>query len=725
VDAASYAIDIAARMSGGPQTFAELDQLTAQLSGAGKGAAHFQEAIQRVSTSLDAARVASAQANEALAAGQDEYKLLERAALQAAKASEKMNLKKGVVDPETNAALEAANAALDTHAAKLKGLESFASVAAKGEQDLVRTLNNVRTMSGHVDRSLAQQTERLSRVQGALGQLGGPVGTLGRGLLIPVKGFQDMSQSMGAAGAASLLAAAGIGIIVAAVVAVTVATVAGVIAITNWAIKMGDATRKAELAREALEAIRPDLIGLRGEFIELARDTGQSESALVALHASLRDAKVGAAAMPAALRAAALAEAALGQGGAAKFVEQIKAGTLAVSDFALNAEQSFGGIVARQLLGLEAQGVRFKANIGGLFGGLDIEPALLGLREIVGLFDANTVAGQTIKFLFETLFQPLINGARTAADAVVAFGLGLLIGLTKIYIALKPTIKSLKEAFGIKDDDTSDTMASITRAAEYLAPVLVMVIAGFAAMAAAVLLAVGVIGVSIGIMAAGFAVVIAAIVAPIYGLIYLIQNWSTIWASVWSSIAGVAQSIGAAIAGAIASVVNYFATIDWLGLGAAMMRGLANGIIGAAGAVVSAISGAVQGAISKAKSMLGIASPSKVFAGLGAYTAEGMARGLDSGASEVQAAMAEVVAPPVSALSAQDALGGNIRSAVAASASAQAPAAEPAKGAGISVTGPFIFNGVKDGPDSADKFGEWLDSALDGTALALGVGEAG
>src|SRR5690606_11444273 len=141
---------------------------------------------------------------------------------------------------------------------------------------------------------------------------------------------------------------------------------------------------------------------------------------------SLLDAKVSADELPRALKAAATAEAALGAGGAASFIADMKAGKLSVDEFARTTEQKFGGIVQRKMLGLGAQTDRLKRNFSDLFGSLDIEPVLAGMQILVGLFDENTAAGRAMKFLFEEIFQPLIDQAENAALVIEAFALGFL-----------------------------------------------------------------------------------------------------------------------------------------------------------------------------------------------------------------------------------------------------------------------------------------------------------
>lgn len=68
---------------------------------------------------------------------------------------------------------------------------------------------------------------------------------------------------------------------------------------------------------------------------------------------------------------------------------------------------------------------------------------------------------------------------------------------------------------------------------------------------------------------------------------------------------------------------------------------------GAGGAaVLGAITGVATGAIAAAKKALDSHSPSKVFMGIGGDTSEGMAIGVDDGASDVQSSMEAMVSPP-------------------------------------------------------------------------------
>src|SRR6187551_102314 len=175
---AQFAIEIAAAMGGGEQTLSELDELVSSFTGAGKNADLFQDAIKQVSAQLDVARVAQEAANVALSKGQAEYALLETAALQASKAAEKL-ARGGMTREFLEASQKAAEAeaAVDAYGGSLRALEANAAGAAREEEHLAQTLENVKKLGGHADKVIAKQAESLSKLGGALGAVGGPLGS--------------------------------------------------------------------------------------------------------------------------------------------------------------------------------------------------------------------------------------------------------------------------------------------------------------------------------------------------------------------------------------------------------------------------------------------------------------------------------------------------------------------------------------------------------------------
>ena len=112
------------------------------------------------------------------------------------------------------------------------------------------------------------------------------------------------------------------------------------------------------------------------------------------------------------------------------------------------------------------------------------------------------------------------------------------------------------------------------------------------------------------------------------------DDYKSIGASLTESVGsgieeGAGEAAGAA-AGAAATINDSFQLDDTTSDGANMMQGAANGIRNNMGTAVAAASTAA-GAISQAfKSRLGIASPSKVFAGFGKYTMQGFEKGFQA-----------------------------------------------------------------------------------------------
>ena len=144
----------------------------------------------------------------------------------------------------------------------------------------------------------------------------------------------------------------------------------------------------------------------------------------------------------------------------------------------------------------------------------------------------------------------------------------------------------------------------------------------------------------------------------ILGFLLGVASWT--WNAGVSIIRGLANGIRAvagevwnAVSNAASNIGNFFkGAASWLvATGWAIVQGLANGIRNAAGLVWSAIK-AVAGDVTKiAKSILGIRSPSTVFAGIGRNITLGFVKGLDDTAHLAMSAMGRlgdnVISPSV------------------------------------------------------------------------------
>lgn len=324
--------------------------------------------------------------------------------------------------------------------------------------------------------------------------------------------------------------------------------------------------------------------------------------------------------------------------GAAAAAAGIIAATAAVLKFAVaNAdaartarlleEQAKGGaagLAATQklTLSLDAQTKRLKDNVGKIFsvGEKPLERFLTALSKLGDLFDENTASGNAIKVVFQSLFNPLLDGITELIPKLVAGFIQFEILVLKALIRIKP--------FG----------STILEVAKY-AGILAAVVAGALAVGISAWIA------GFTLLAAVAAGVIAAVVGLVAGILYVGSLFASFGAAIYSG-------VGAGLAWLSA---KFDETLAWLSslslsqIGTDLILGLVDGIMGSAQAVVGAITGVVNGAIGAAKSALGIASPSKVFAEIGMNTAAGMAGGVDDGTEQVQGSLESLVAPPAAA----------------------------------------------------------------------------
>lgn len=127
--------------------------------------------------------------------------------------------------------------------------------------------------------------------------------------------------------------------------------------------------------------------------------------------------------------------------------------------------------------------------------------------------------------------------------------------------------------------------------------------------------------------------------------------FSGIWTQIKTAFSGGISGIGKLILNwspiglfysAFAAVLSWFG-IDlpakFTGFGGMILEGLKNGILSKVQAVKDALSSAVSGVIDKARKLLDIHSPSRVFAQIGDYTMQGMALGITNNQMLPNAAM--------------------------------------------------------------------------------------
>lgn len=578
-----YLINIQQRASG--NALSQLDMLKKELDEATAGYKKLGGEAAQANRKLEmnAAAMAQLKQLEAESKGKGDTAKAAKAAVEIQKLVKK--------EKELKVAAEAANAALKKQAEATTGIAAKAGELEKlkrGEQQATK----------HADAAGG----KIAKMKGALGDLGGPLGSAGQKAFGLADAFGDMKESMGGVAAGAIAGAAAIAIIVAALVA-------GAIAAVVFAVKLADAGRSAKLTAAAVLKNKAAAAEVTGAFRGITQETGVASDRLMEMTRALAKANVPAKQMPAALSALAKQEAALGDSsGTQELIDKLKSGQTTVAALGKEMESAYGGVARDKMRGLDGLASRFKSNIGDLFGGLNIEPLLAGLGKLVDMFDSSTSTGKTMKVLFESLFQPLLNAAVACIPKVERFMLGVAIAAVQIATFVKPIAGSISKAFQSSSIGKFIDIADVAKVAVY-------VLAG----------ALGLLALA-GLMAAMPFIVLAT--AIFLGVKYIPK-----------AIAWVKEKVGEAI--------------DWLAglpekmlqLGKDFINGFIEGIFGSGEEAVMATKNVANNVNNAWAGTIQARSPSRVAMRFGHWYGEGFAIGLEDEGQNIDRTVRDVAGP--------------------------------------------------------------------------------
>jgi hypothetical protein len=257
------------------------------------------------------------------------------------------------------------------------------------------------------------------------------------------------------------------------------------------------------------------------------------------------------------------------------------------------AQTRFGKTISAQMLSVNTQFSKAKENLAGMLTGVDMEPALNGLKELLSIFDENTVTGSVLK----TVLQEAFGGMSKALGVLLPLGkdffLEMLIGALQMYLAIRPIARQIRD--WIEPFLTAENAALAGKIAIY----------GIAA--------------AFGLVAIAALAAAAAIMLPFalaIGAVYLIGAGVS---AAWDWLINDAAEAGA-------NLIDSFVGMLTGGVGRAM---------DAAKDLASSVAKAFKGA-------LGIASPSKLFQSYGRFTVQGFAEGVEQEAPQAQGAVDEM-----------------------------------------------------------------------------------
>ena len=298
---------------------------------------------------------------------------------------------------------------------------------------------------------------------------------------------------------------------------------------------------------------------------------------------------------------------------------QLKAGKITAADGiaaingALNAKMGGGG------KGLSSFGdVLEKAFeiFKRLFEDVNVAPLLEAVAEMGSWFDKSTVLGNTLHEIIGGTFDTFFQMAKDALPYAKTALLEIIITALKIYIAMKPLIKSFDD-LGTAIFGAGNTGTAIFDTFMY----------------------------ALGNWSVVFDIVVFAVKGFVDALTMVVNAFQVLYAvgsTVLTAIEGAFDSVYGGLAGV-------FSSENAIALATTLIDGLVGGLSGGAGRVIQAMVGVGQGAIDGVKGVLGIRSPSAVMAGLADNAVNSFADTAEDGTAKTQGALEAVVAPPAAA----------------------------------------------------------------------------
>lgn len=485
-------------------------------------------------------------------------------------------------------------------------------------------------------------TDKTTSLGSAIKAAGGPIESM--------KGkFEALKGLAGESGGAMRFAAIAAGVLAGAILAVVAAATAGAIALGKWVLGAANAARTSNLFREAATGSAANAAAMGTQIDALADKIPTLKGPLNELANSLALNGVQGQTLVDTFNAVAQASAALGDSAGNKLREFVERGRLSQRMFispqelqgtglafddvakqiavsmgvgidkaraalfegrvklgdgakALRAavESRFGDINIRRMSDLNVVADKFKEKVAGLAKDVNLEPLNQALSRMMKLFDESTFSGVALKKLITLFGDGLGKTIKFVSPFAEQFFKGLIIGALDLTIGILQLRNRLRETFAGSSFFQNLDLMSLSLTAGKTA--LSLIAAAFVALGAAVTLAVA------PLIAAGAAYV---------------------WLQEQSEAFG-----------------KLLKATDWGQLGTDIVDGLVGGLKTGGGRIVEAVRGLGTSAKAAFKVALGIASPSKEFAKLGQFTAEGFAVGVDAGAPKAARSLESMAAAP-------------------------------------------------------------------------------
>lgn len=297
-----------------------------------------------------------------------------------------------------------------------------------------------------------------------------------------------------------------------------------------------------------------------------------------------------------------------------KVEAKIKAGKVTAEQGIAAMNKALEGKYAKQAEGKTAdfsvQMQKLKDNVKNLFSDVDTGPFLGALQKVLKMFDSTTATGKAIKGILTGAMNGFFKAAANALPYVESFLIGVAMAALDMYIALKPSIHAISEALGF---DGSGTEQGLNNAA----------IAGKA------------FGYAVTASVGAIVLTIRAVIGVCHGVSVAFNAIKHAGSAVWSGMKSGLESVVGGFKKVIGKIeaIGHGAVGAMRSIGAALMGGLAGGIINNESAAVAAMNDASEKVAAASRAKFQQHSPSKVFHDIGENNMKGLGGGTERGAS--------------------------------------------------------------------------------------------
>jgi hypothetical protein len=464
------------------------------------------------------------------------------------------------------------------------------------------------------------ESEGLREMLGATSALPGPLGKLGGSLGNTSSMVTGLSGAMGAAAVVAVGLAAVFVALTAALVALAAATAQATAKLVQYSVAQADALRSERLRLEGLGLTRfwyrmtaKDASDMSEAIGRVASRVPAARSAVASLGAEVHQLGLRGQAAEQALESLSLAQAVGGERGLAQMrmlVRGLRFTRDGMSRLAEFTQRTYGDVAAKQMLSLAMLSTKLKDSIEAMFSGLNVEPLLAGLYRLTQLFSQNTESGRALKSIMEAIIGPIaqeLTGAIPAIErfflTLVLFGLDVAIGFVRARNAIRRSLGSGLLGALLSSEGAMHLFK--------VALVAVGLIAGGLIATFALL----------GFMVIGLLTPLLFVATAIYKAYQAFQRFSS----------------------QVARAAKAFREGGWRAAGASIVDGIVEGLSDGWARLQAKVRDMATAALGTFREVLGIRSPSRIFAQVGLAIPQGVAQGIAQGAPAAQDAASAMI----------------------------------------------------------------------------------